>query len=232
MPRTAATFNHLCCFLSRGAGGFACRRALARLSCPSSQRLALALVFGVCVASAQTPQSVTTRLDHPGGPLYATIAGSERKVADSAEKAWVLHDNSGVLYSGRDGAGGNDNEGQSLWFYDAKSGDRRKLMAEYYVVNDVKEAATTTGRSALLVEMMDTNIDAIHVAVVDPARGEVFCEDGAKLASVDGDTINLAFYGDDDWDNLADHPDIKPQKTEKHDLKELLAREVMSNSHT
>jgi hypothetical protein len=188
------------------------------------------LLIGSAAALAQTSPPVTTRLDHPGAALYATIGGSERKVADSAEKAWVLKDNSAVLYSGRDGAGGNDNEGQSLWLVDAKTGDRRKLMAEYYVINEVKETPTTNGKTALLVEMMDTNIDAQHVAVVDPARGEVFCEDGAKVAALDGDTITLAFYGDDDWDALADHPEIKPQKTEKHDLKELLAGQVMTNA--
>lgn len=195
----------------------------------------LSLVFGlgfVNVVCAQTAQAVTTRLDRPGGALYATIGGSERKIADSAQKAWVLHDNQAILYSALDGAGGNDNEGQSLWLYEAQSGNRRKLMAEYYLIDSVKEAATSSGKNALLVEMMDTNIDAVHVAVVDPARGEVYCEDGAKLAAVDGDTITLAFYGDDDWDNLGDHPDIKPQKTEKRDLKELLAREVMTNAHT
>jgi hypothetical protein len=198
-----------------------------------SRVLASAACF-VCVGlfnlPAQDSPAVTTRLDHPGGVLYATIGGSERKVADAAEKAWVLHDNHGILYAGRDGAGGNDNEGESLWLYEVQGGARRKLMAEYYVVNEVKEAPTTNGKSALLVEMMDTNIDAMHLAVVDPTRGEVFCEDGAKLASVDGDNITLAFYRDDDWDNLHDNPDIKPQKTEKHDLKELLARDVMNNA--
>src|SRR5579884_2317829 len=191
---------------------------------------AVLLAAAGCVAAQNSAPAPATRLDHPGAPLYATIGGSERKIADSAEKAWVLHNARDIVYSGKDGAGGYDNEGQSLYLYNTQTGDRKKLLSEYYIVDNVRDTATSNGRPALVVEMLDNNIDASHIAVVDPARGEVFCEDGAKLASLEGDTITLAFYGDDDWDNLHDNPDIKPQKTEKHDLKELLGHDVMTNA--
>jgi hypothetical protein len=191
------------------------------------------LLLIVWAVAAQTQSAtVTTRLDHPGAALYATIGGTERKIADSAEKAWVLRHGLDVVYSGRDGAGGYENEGQSLYIFNTETGDRRKVMSEYYMVEAVREADTSTGKTALLVEMTDRNIDASHVAVVDPARGEVFCEDGAKLKGVVGDAITLAYYGDDDWDALPDNPGMKPQKTEEFDLKKVLERPVMTNQPT
>jgi len=197
-------------------------------------RLGLLLLAGACACALYGQDSktaVTVRLDRAGAPLYVTIGGSERKIADAAEKAWVLRNGTDVVYSGKDGAGGYDNEGQSLYLYDTRTGNRTKLMAEYYIVDNVKETSTSNGRSALIVEMLDNNIDASHVAVVDPARGEVFCEDGAKLKGMQGDMITLAFYGDDDWDNLHDNPNIAPRKTEQHDLRKLLDGPVMNNAH-
>ena len=183
------------------------------------------------VALAQTG-GVTTRLDRPGGPLYASIGGGEKKIADSAEKAWVIADGQAIVYSGKDGAGGYEQEGQSLYRYDVKSGDRTKIMAEYFVVQNVREARTTDGKPALLVDMVDGGMGASHLAVVDPARGEVFCEDGARLGGIQGDTITLNYYGDDDWDMLNDNQEVKPQKTEQYDLRQVLTRAVMKNNPT
>jgi|SRR5579884_2234491 len=188
-----------------------------------------AILLCAAIAAAQTG-GVTTRLERPGAPLYATIGGGEKKIADSAEKAWVVGDGQAIVYSGKDGAGGYEHEGQSLYRYDVKSGDRAKLMAEYFVVQNVKEARTSDGKPALLVDMVDGGMGASHVAVVDPARGEVFCEDGARLTSVQGDTMTLAYYGDDDWDALNDNQEVKPQKTETYDLRQVLTRAVMKNN--
>ena len=41
------------------------------------------------------------------GPLYATIGARERKIADEAVAAWIIQGGRGVVYSGRDGAGGH-----------------------------------------------------------------------------------------------------------------------------
>ncbi len=193
------------------------------------------LILCLCCVStalaADSTEAVKTRLDRPGAALYATVGGSERKIADSAQKVWVLTNGRDIVYSGTDGAGGYENEGQSLYLYNTQAASARKLMSEYYVVQSVREAPVSNGKAVLLVEMTDRNIDATHVAVIDPGRGEVFCEDGAKLAAVEGDTIRLAFYGDDDWDAMMDNPNsnIKPQKTEQQDLKQLLERPVMNN---
>src|SRR5215213_4329434 len=63
------------------------------------------------------------------GPLYVTIGGKERKIAEEAVAAWIIQGGRRVVYSGRDGAGGFENEGQSLRIYDARTGQPRKIMA-------------------------------------------------------------------------------------------------------
>src|SRR3982751_2367722 len=89
------------------------------------------------------------------GPLYATIGGRERKIADEAIKAWIIQGGLSVVYTGRDGSGGFENEGQSLRIYDARTGQHRKIMSEYFEVSDIKEVTTSTNKTALLVEMED-----------------------------------------------------------------------------
>lgn len=192
-------------------------------------KIASGIVFLAAAAALGQNSGVSVRLDRPGGILYAKIGGTDKKVADSAQKAWVISEGRTVAYSAADGAGGNDNEGQSLYLYDIQTGQNRKVMAEYFMVDEVREARTSTGKQALLALMSDTSLDAYHVAVIDPGRGEVFCEDGAKIGSVDGDKLVLAYYGDDDWDLLRDNQEVKPQKTEEFDLKALLGRDVMTN---
>jgi len=189
----------------------------------------IVLLVATAAAMAQDGGGVKARLDKPGGALYATIGGAEKKVAESAQKAWVAGEGRTIAFSGKDGAGGYENEGQSLYLYDTRTGQSRKVMAEYFVIEDVKEARTSTGKQVLLALMSDSNLDAYHVAVIDPDRGEVFCEDGAKISTVEGDNLALAYYGDDDWDALRDKQDVKPQKIQQYDLKELLAKAVMTN---
>src|SRR5687767_4134459 len=52
-----------------------------------------------------------------GGKLYITVAGRERKIYDEAFEAWLINDGRDVVFSSHDGAGGFENEGQSLRIY-------------------------------------------------------------------------------------------------------------------
>ena len=187
---------------------------------------------------AQTgPQPVITnaRVATPDGtfigPLYVTIGGSERKIADEAIKAWIVQGGRGVVYSGRDGAGGFENEGQSLRIYDARTGRRRKILSEYVGIDEVTEVTTSRKKTALLVEMSDGGLGASYLAVVDPARGEVFFRRWVKLISRQGDVIVMGHYREDDWDalNADQNARIKPYKTERQNLNNLLGRRVIFN---
>jgi hypothetical protein len=177
------------------------------------------------------PAQVATklRLKSPGSPLYATIAGTEKKIADAALKAWMIEGGRDVLYSGRDGAGGYENEGQSLYLYDASVGTKRKLLSEYFVIAGVEEVMSKSGKTALLVKMRDGGLGASHLAVVDPKRGEVFSADGAEVVDRGGGAIVVGFYRDEDWDKLRANTKVSPLKTERYDIDELLLRPVIVN---
>ena len=165
------------------------------------------------------------------GPLYVTIGGKERKIADEAVAAWIIQKGRSVVYSGRDGAGGFENEGQSLRIYDARTGKQRKIMAEYYGVDEITEMTTSKNKTALLVEMSDGGLGASYLAVVDPARGEVFFRRWTKIISRRGDIIVIGHYKENDWEKFLEDNNAKvtPYKRERQNLNIILRRRLIFN---
>lgn len=208
-------------------------------------RAALILLIGsafLCVAhslQAQTEKSGSSasiitkvRVDVGEsfvGPLYVTIGGQEKKVAAEAIEAWIIQGGRQVVYSARDGAGGFENEGQSLRVYNAQTGRQRKILSEYVGVDKVTEATTSKGQTALLVEMSDGGLGASYFAVVDPSRGEVFYRSWARLLSRRGDAISLGFYKEEDWGSETEITKIKPYKTLTYNLNAILRGRVIYN---
>jgi hypothetical protein len=196
-------------------------------------------VHGAHAQQARTTDTVpvitSTRVAVPDGtffgPLYAAIGGRERKIADEAVAAWIIQGGRRVVYSGRDGAGGFENEGQSLRIYDARTGQRRKIMAEYYGVDKITEVTTSSNKTALLVEMSDGGLGASYLAVVDPGRGEVFFRRWTKIISRRGDIIVIGHYKEDDWEKFLENENAKvtPYKRERQNLNTILRRRVIFN---
>jgi len=202
---------------------------------PAAVLLAL---FALCACHARaqeravaTAARVAVSEGSISGPLYVTVGGAERKVADAAVKAWIIRGGRQVVYSGLDGAGGYENEGQSLRAYDAATGRSRKLMSAYYMIDEVTEATTSAGRTALLVEMSDGGLGASYLAVVDPARGQVFFRRWVKLVSRRGDVISLGHYRERDWNRLneGENARVRPYKVERQNLEALLRGRLITN---
>jgi hypothetical protein len=163
------------------------------------------------------------------GPVYVTINGRELKIADAAYEAWVIDGGRKVVYSWRDGAGGFEDEGQSLRVYDAQTRRTRKVMSEYVIVDSVTEVRTASGKIALIVKMVDGGLGGQYFAVVDPLRGEVFYRQWARLLSRKGDTITLGLYREGDWGEIMENKKVRPYKTERYNLSALLKRRVIYN---
>lgn len=165
------------------------------------------------------------------GSLYVTVNGKEKRVAAGAIEAWIIDGGRKVLYSSRDGAGGYENEGQSLRVYTAQTGRITKVMSEYFAVTDMVEVKTSTGRIALIVKMSDGGLGAQYIAVVDPLRGEVFFKRWARLLSRKGDVIRIGFYRADDWSAFLENENaaVRPYKTEHYNLIAVLKRPVIIN---
>jgi hypothetical protein len=181
------------------------------------------------------PKISTTRLapnpNSIASKLYAVIDGKERQIANEAFEAWIIRGGKQLVYSGRDGSGGFENEGQSLRLFDPATNQRRKILSEYFEVNKVSEVTTRGKKTALLVEMGDGGLGASYVAVIDPDRGEVFFRRWAKIISRSGDTITIGHFKEDDWDKIDSDPNAKvsPYKIEKQNLGLLLKRRVIIN---
>lgn len=163
------------------------------------------------------------------GALFVTIAGAEKKVTDQAQQAWIINGGRHVVYSASEGAGGYENEGQSLHLYDVKTGNQKRIMSHYFMVRTVKEVITSNKKRALLVTMEDGGLGASYLAVVDPWRGEVFFRRWVQLLANNGDIVVLGFYREGDWGDMVEGKKVRPYKKERHNLKTLLLRRVIVN---
>lgn len=178
-----------------------------------------------------------------GGKLFITVAGRERKIYNEAFKAWLIKDGRDVVFSSHDGAGGFENEGQSLRIYNVATRSIRKILSEIVGINAVQEVRLSTGATALLVAMSDGGLGGSYFAVVDPKRGEVFFRRWAEVTAINGDNVTLAMYRADDFEAINDErgwkpgpsnqviskTKVTPYKTETHDLKRLLRNRVIYN---
>ncbi|HWT01507.1 MAG TPA: hypothetical protein VN256_14760 [Pyrinomonadaceae bacterium] len=189
-------------------------------------------------SAAPRPQSPISkfRLDKQGeaytGTLHATVGGRERKIADDVIEAWIIEGGRKLIFSRRDGAGGFEDEGESLRAYDARTGKIKKIMSEYVAVDTVTEVKTSRGRTALLVRMTDGGLGAYYLAVVDPARGEVFFMKWARLLSRRGDVIRVGYYREDiDWTAFYQNENapVRPYRIRSYNLSALLRRPVIYN---
>jgi hypothetical protein len=208
------------------------------------------MLFGSSVAAqrkATQPRASSFRLEkHPHGldhELFITVNGRERKVTTKAHHAWIIDQGRNVVYSGADGSGGFENEGESLRIYDVRTGSIRKILSEYVAVWAVQEIRLSNGQMALLVSMADGGLGGSYFAVVDPKRGQVMYRRWAEVTAINGDQVTLAFYTEDDWETINEprrpdegdrnkviaHTTVKPVKIEHHDLKRVLRGKVIHN---
>lgn len=181
-----------------------------------------------------------------GGQLFIKVGGKKRKIAEEAVEAWIINDGKEVVYSGADGSGGFENEGQSLRIYNVKTGKTRKIMSEYTIVMGVTSVKLSNGQNALLVRLEDGGLGASYFAVLDPKRGQVLSKNFAEPTEIKGDKVTLAFYKNEDWDAIIQKRDwkndtkkaipeptaVKPEKTETLDLKDVMKNEVIVNKNS
>ena len=171
-------------------------------------------------------KAVSSRVDE-NGAVYAKVGGKERIVGQHAVDSWVGGEGRFVLHSGRDGAGGYENEGMSLRSFDTQTGKTKKVMAESYMINEVV-SVKSGDKTALIVKMQDGGLGAEHRAIVDPTRGEVYRSSHCTL-SASGDVVTVKHYAPEAWESDAGLKGAKPTKTETFSLRELLARPVIEN---
>jgi len=179
-------------------------------------------------SSAQRATNVRIEMRDIYGALFVTIGGTEKKITDQAQQAWIINRGRHVVYSSSEGAGGYENEGQSLHLYNVDTGNQKRILSHYFMVQTVKEVVTSKNKRALLVTMEDGGLGASYVAVVDPWRGEVFFRRWARILADKGDIIVLGFYKEEDWGE-PEASKVRPYKRERHNLNSLLLRRVIVN---
>lgn len=182
--------------------------------------LLLSLVFVCSPVAAQVVSQARVASDN-GSPVTATIDGQEKQIAPFGYKAWVIDEGHLVAYSSK-GSGGFENEGQTLYLYNAKTGSAHRILSAKFEITGVERMESAMGKVAYLVSMEDGGLGATHIAVVDPPRGQVFHEDGATFFAVEKGSFTVNWYKDEDWAKLANHAEVKPEKTKRFDLDEVL----------
>lgn len=196
-----------------------------------------AMLATLTLSAAVAPQAIDRisgphiekhQQDDASGELWVTVGGQKTRVAAGAVKFWVIDEGRQIVYSGTDGAGGFENEGQSLWSY-APAGKPRKLLAEKYMIQDVKEFVVGAKRG-LIVEMRDGGLGASHVAVVDVARGQLLSVSQARVLRMEDGTLRLGFYREGDWEQLNAGKSIVPYRERQYDLNKVMSQPVMKRN--
>jgi hypothetical protein len=191
-------------------------------------------------ADASAAVSTDPRFSLNAGTLSVERHGSATTIADGVEGFWPValdvrsdggaHAANAVAYARADGAGGYENEGQSLYIWAPGYKDGRKVLAEYFQIQSVEALAARSGRTVLEVVMRDGGLGATHVAFADPDHGELYRADGAEVIRRDAGSVWVGSFRDEDWEVLAqDAGTVHPVRTERFDLDALLRRPVMHN---
>jgi hypothetical protein len=155
------------------------------------------------------------------GPLLLTHAdGRVDTVRVDAVEAWRLADGAEVAWSGRDGGGGYENEGQSLRIAAVDSTSApRVVVRETFMIDTVEELLDSDGRRLLAVAMRDGGAGMQHLALVNPLRGVVYRSVRARLAER-GDTLVI--------EHLEPEGSTKPSVVESLSIRELVVRPVLT----
>lgn len=189
--------------------------------------IAYSLLF---LFAAGSVSANSVRVDKQPGALRGEVvlvtSQGERSVAVNAWNAWLAEGGKSVLWSGPDGSGGYENEGQSLWRYDIATGQRRKLLAEDYVITKAVAVIGNSGKTAILVSMTDGGLGAPHVAVVDPTRGQVWRQVGASFHDFRKGKIAVGVYNLQNFETR-DASKARPVRTLFLDIDDLLSRPVI-----
>jgi hypothetical protein len=170
----------------------------------NKNRLALFACASVGLLSSMTHaqtissfQIAPSSADSLTGNLRATISGQQKNVTNSAFKAWIVEGGKAVLWSAPDGAGGYENEGQSLWRYEAKNGQKYKLAADYFMIESVREVKPNSGKLAYLMALRDGGLGAPLLALVDPKRGVVWRQQMARLTAIRNGRLAVGLVTED-----------------------------------
>lgn len=155
------------------------------------------------------------------GPLVLTRAdGRVDTAVVEAVDVWLLNGGAALAWSGRDGSGGYENEGQSLRIAVADSvATPRVTLRETFMIDAVEELEDSEGRRLLAIAMLDGGAGMQHLALVDPLRGVVYRSVRARIAER-GDTLTI--------EHLEPEGSTQPPVIEKLTIRELLVRPLIS----
>lgn len=157
------------------------------------------LALAACEAPpADIPRSITSVSvlgsgGIEGGPLLVSWSTLESDtVPVAALRAWVTDNGSEIAWVGRDGAGGYENEGESLHLSPADApGEDRLVVRETFMIEDVHDLRWNGEGRLMLVRMRDGGAGNPHLVVVHPLRGPVYRALNAVVGQ-EGDNLLVA----------------------------------------
>ncbi|HEX8550067.1 MAG TPA: hypothetical protein VF681_00790 [Abditibacteriaceae bacterium] len=160
----------------------------------------LALV--ISLASASQAQALRARIAHgpnvqSRGDLIVTVAGKDKTLARDVRAFRVFDKGRTLLWIGFDGAGGFENEGQSLWRLDSATGRSRKLLAETYEIDAFQEARGRSGRRVWVLTLGSGGLSWPHIHVIRDNGESLWRQMDAQLYAIkNGRVLLTLFHGD------------------------------------
>ncbi len=160
--------------------------------------------------------------DGTGSLFVQTTDGKEQLVEKGATKHWFSNDRMTLYYSYLVDASG----GEGIKRYKIETGESDLIFVHDLEVMALIDAPTKSGRTALIVNMIDLDGGTPQAVVADPERGRVHIEKLAQFYALEGGMLTLGIYTEKQIASSAFGQWPKPDHTGTYDLDDLLAREA------
>ena len=215
---------------------------------PALGVVALTVMAAACSGRVESDSSLAEGLSFatdsngwcfPCAMSIVTTDGDTITVDSTAGVGAIISAGREVAYNGLDGAGGYENEGQSLRVVNVGTGERRVVMREYTQVREIREVPLPSGDALLVVRMEDGGAGMSHIAIVDPSRGQLYRAPRSLVASIEGDTLELhSWNGEAPWtepngrDPATGLLRAPPASVQRVSLSAIMSGPVIENPHS
>ena len=159
--------------------------------------------------------------------LYAqTSDEKEHLVEVGALEHWLGNDRETVYYTVRHEKSGYQREGQAVRRFRLSTMRSDTVFEHDLMVLVVREVESASGKVALVVDMINSGLNAPEIAVADPGRGRVLALKLGRFVSSAGGKLTLGMLTKSQIAGVPFGQWPAPTKMETYDIDELLSREA------
>jgi hypothetical protein len=132
------------------------------------------------------------------GPLRVKVGFDDREIHTQVFRFWMSGDDTAVYFAVPHNLSGYEAEGMGVWRWNAEMAEPELVFNDDFVIENVAQVTSPSGREALVVMMTDGGLGAPHVAIADPDRGRVFRSQMSTFLTTGTGEVEISKYEEPD----------------------------------